>query len=912
MTVLLARALLVVCAALAGAAGMAIEVTLVRSAGLALGYGRSAAVAPALWISGWALGAWLAGRSRLPLVRALAVVAVVGVVLPVLGGRLLLGPGASSAQLGLATALGWLVPAVVALPQGAFAPLLARAWSPGGARGVGWLFCASFAGGVPGALWWADACAGQAGLELSLAISGASAALAAALAACVCLATTDDAAKAGADPGQAYRGADPLGKEGRATLPMTRAMLVVGLVTAWTIVASWVVLRLGTLWLGGMQPALSAVLSANLAALSVGALLLPRLVPAGIQGVRVVIALCAVGGLWALVSPALLSDLGAGRAVRALVLGGPMLVSFGAIVPCLYRATGGEGGRRLGDLLLGESLGAAIGAPLAHALLVPAFGLAGALGVATISCGLTALVLLDLREPRALSCVAAALICGVLLALAPEPALRSPQLTNPALQVHAFYEDSSFAVSVVDDGVRGERTLLTDEFRATGTGDDYLYMRVLGHLPVLLHPDPRTVAVLAFGTGTTAGSVSLHPEVERIEVLELSRAVIDFAGWFEDVNHGVCSEGLPGLLDEGDGQARVVVRLGDGRRTLRGTPGRYDVLTMEPLLPDSPFAVYLYTREFYSVARAALAEGGLVCQWVPPHALEPRTFEAVVDSFTGAFPWSGLFLFGSQLVLVGADEVPALDPSRFPSPGAAPELEAELMRLGLARPEGLLARWVCGGGSWGPVERELLDMDPWIVYARRDRGAAVLGDLARNMASMRRVEEDPPAEWAVGAGIEAWERLEVVRLVRRAREAHEREEALRARVQLPVDSSLPAVDELVERLRERERGAAADPEWVVLERRIRFDQARTGGVLALGARRDREAFDLLTLAASLRPGRADVHLFVAIAALRLGQAQVARAAAQEALERCPRLLETPQGEAALRLGGAQLLEVMPG
>ena len=180
--------------------------------------------------------------------------------------------------------------------------------------------------------------------------------------------------------------------------------------------------------------------------------------------------------------------------------------------------------------------------------------------------------------------------------LEPEPALASPALDRPDFEILAFTEDAEFAVSVVRDSLRGERTLLTDEFRATAIGDEYLYMRVLGHLPVLFHPDPRRVGVLALGTGTTVGSVSLHPDVERIDVLEISRAVVEFAPYFEEVHLGALDEGLPGLLELEEGE-RVGLYLGDGRRTLARLPeGSLDVLTMELNMDEPVVGVAVLVR----------------------------------------------------------------------------------------------------------------------------------------------------------------------------------------------------------------------------------------------------------------------------------------------------------------------------
>jgi len=921
------RALVLVGAALAGCGGLALEVVLLSCAGLALGYGRSAAIGLAVWIATWAVGAWVAGRSagappRRFVALGLACLGAAGV-----STQVLLWAGHRAPGSLVASVLGGLAIALAAFPQGLFLPWLARldAAGSGRARDLSILFGANLSGSVLGSFALGDWCAGRVGRVPTAWIAGAASLVAALLAAH--LARRARGAVAGT-PGVAAPAPRALGRGA--------AGVVIGIATLWTLGLEWVGLRLGVLWLGDMQPALSAVLAASLIALFVGALALPPLVFRDARGVALLLALGGLATLWPLHAAPGLRALDAWLAkpreggalpgamppeaivalsawvlhptrvlrevpalrelAQALLLVGPALLPFGAVVPVVHRVVAGESGRRLGALLLHEAWGALLGVPLVHFFLVPRFGLAGALAGLCI-CGALAALALARATPR--GALPAAMLCAlgaVHAATARQPALDAPVLADPALETLAFTEDESFAVTVVDDGVRGERTLLTDAFRATAVGDDYLYMQVLGHLPVLLHPAPRRVAVLAFGTGTSAGAVFQHEAVRRIEVLELSRAVCEQAAFFEEVNHGVLAAGLDRLLDAAP-QERVAVLLGDGRRRLAERPRRYDVITMEPLLPDSPFAVYLYTREFYARAREALTEGGLLCQWVPPHALEPAKFEVVVDAFTRAFPWSGVFLFGTQVILVGGGEAPLLDPERFPRADSA--LGAALAALGLEAPSGVMARFVASGASGPRTARPLRDADPWIATRPRGRGGETLLWLPQNLRLLRGREEDPPSAWQVAADADAWRRLEGIRQLHRAREVHEIEFARLFGREMPVDPELRPLEEyrtaLLLLLPE-------DAEVQEFERTVRFEQGYQVGVRALTTGLDREARLLLEEAIAARPASAHVHLYLALALQRLGEAEGAAAEVRRAQELCPRILETVHGARAKTLG----------
>ena len=957
------RSGLYLCAALVGLGGLGLETLLLSTSVLALGFGRAGAIGLGAWVAAWALGALGASRLRAGPEGAsnARLLWRFGLAVPLCGLtaiELMLFAGRSAISEGAAGALALAALALAALPQGAFLPLLTRSLASQSARELGALLAASLAGsmlgavafsgplpgalGIPGAVLLAglaSALAGLIGARLSRTAGVAPRALARAaqLAGARTHATRAKASSAKAGRANEQRASEsladrPSADRSSADGPSARlAGLTIGLATLWMIGLEWVCLRLSGLWSGGMQPAIGALIAASLLALALGSCCLPALLPRGARGLTILFGLASLGNAWPIVAAPALEwcRLAGGRELAlACVLCLPALAAFGAILPCVHGSMPGESGRRLGSLLAHEAWGAALGAPLVHWVLVPRFGLGGSLGVLGLA-GL-ALAALWLRfAPRpAWSALALASGLVVFCFQAREPALASPKLSAPEFELLAFREDSDFAVSVVDDGLLGERTLLTDEFRATGTGDDYLYMRALGHIPLLLHPDPRRVAVLAFGTGTTAGAVSLHPEVRSIEVLELSPAVISFAGWFEEVNHGVLGrqaspppEAAAGGVRAGAATVRASVTLGDGRRSLANRGGRFDVITMEPLLPDSPFAVYLYTADFYRTARRALAPGGLLCQWVPPHALEARTFDAVVDAFARAFPWSGFFLSGTQLVLVGGAAAPELDPGRFPSgagesgesgeSGAAEgisqvqaRLRAALSELGLETPEALASRFVASGRDWPLVARPLTDADPWIIYARRERGALALGDLPTNLGRLRALAGEWPESWAASLGAPAQARRRAVRELQRLREDWEAARAARAGWPDPEASlrwrwfSGELAGDPIEVIADSLRGRLpGDPELASFLRLVHFERSRTSAFLALAAEQDREALELALEAASLRPRRGDVHLLVGLAAQRLGQHELARKALEQAFARCPRLLETAQGRA---------------
>ena len=265
-------------------------------------------------------------------------------------------------------------------------------------------------------------------------------------------------------------------------------------------------------------------------------------------------------------------------------------------------------------------------------------------------------------------------------------------------------------------------------------------------------------------------------------------------------------------------------------------------------------------------------------------------FDAVVDAFARSFPHTSLWLFDTQLVLIGGDEPAALDARRFP--GAGP-LQAALVELGVAGAPRLAAHRVGEGDAWPRGARPLTDADPWVLYRPRRTGAALLADLPHNLRSLGRIESSPEP---VGPAADLWRGQ---RALARARAAHAWDEA---------EARGAACDDPLRPDLARELAAAGellgpeDPALSVLRSELAFLDALRDGVGLLAGGAPKAALPQLVSAAELRPERGDVHLYLSAALQALGADSGARAAWDAARERCPRILETGPGERALALG----------
>jgi len=172
-------------------------------------------------------------------------------------------------------------------------------------------------------------------------------------------------------------------------------------------------------------------------------------------------------------------------------------------------------------------------------------------------------------------------------------------------------------------------------------GRDLIHIR-LGVIPTLLHPNPKDIAVIGFGAGSTVYGIGCQPDTEHITCFEVMSNQPTVLREFGRKFHVTA---VPSLLED----KRFKFRFQDGREALQNEPQKYDVIEADPPYPSRGFAGNLYSLEYFQLLKSRLKPGGYAVSWDPPSTHVRETFCAV---FPYAYEAGGYILIGSEKPLV--------------------------------------------------------------------------------------------------------------------------------------------------------------------------------------------------------------------------------------------------------------------
>jgi spermidine synthase len=424
--------------------------------------------------------------------------------------------------------------------------------------------------------------------------------------------------------------------------------------------------------------------------------------------------------------------------VRSLVAVFPAAFLWGASFPLAIGAVVGPGqdaGKLVGRVYAANTVGAIIGAVFFSIVVIPTWGTRNGerlLIAVAIVASIVAFAGLfrrgveerpakkSSRQPPSMGGVGAlAVAMSVVIAIV--LAARTPEIppglvaygrflptytTQPRYLYVGEGMNSSIAVSEEADGARNFH--VAGKVEASTLPQDMRLQRMLGHMSALFDNDPKTVLVVGFGAGVTAGSFTLYPNIKRIVICEIEPLIPGVVStYFRKENYNVAND------------PRVEIVYDDARHFILTTNEKFDVITSDPINPWVKGAATLYTKEYFELVKQHLKPGGVVTQWVPLYESLPDVVKSEVATFFNVFPagsvWSNdIQGKGYDVVLAG---------HATPQPINIDSMQARLQRPENAGVAQSLAEvgFTDAFSLLGTYAGQARDLAPWLADAQINR-----------------------------------------------------------------------------------------------------------------------------------------------------------------------------------------------
>lgn len=431
--------------------------------------------------------------------------------------------------------------------------------------------------------------------------------------------------------------------------------------------------------------------------------------------------------------PAFVFQLDLARALWALA---PAPLLWGASFPLAVAAAAEKGqdpAALLGRVYAANTIGAICGAILFGIVMVSWFGTQNAQRALIVFSALSALLLLApvlLRAPEGrdgwparvrLPVAGAGVVVAILLVVGVSPippvliayGRYAPTYDPPVALYVGEGRNSSVAVTELSDGTRNLH--IGGKVVASTEQQDMRLQGMLGHLTALLHDDPKSVLVVGFGAGVTAGTFVTHPGIERIVIAEIEPLIVRQASsYFTEANNAV--------LDD----PRVEVVFDDARHFLLTTDEKFDLITSDPIHPWMKGAAALYSEEYFRLASQHLNDGGVITQWVPLYESSTEAVKSEMATFFQAFPegtvWGNTYDGSGYDVVMAAKLGPLeIDLDRFVARLQSPDhsfVAMDLTEVGFSRTMDLLSTYAANSS----------DLEGWLADAEinRDRSLRLM------------------------------------------------------------------------------------------------------------------------------------------------------------------------------------------
>lgn len=171
------------------------------------------------------------------------------------------------------------------------------------------------------------------------------------------------------------------------------------------------------------------------------------------------------------------------------------------------------------------------------------------------------------------------------------------------------------------------KVLVIDGYIMLTEKDEFVYHEMITHVPMSVNPNIKKILVIGAGDGGTVRELTRYNTVERIDMVEIDKMVVD-----------VCVDHIPQtackLSDE-----RVNLYFEDGLKFVKTKENEYDLIIVDSTDPVGP-GMELFTVDFYENCFKALKEDGILVNQheSPYYAREAAAMQRAHEKIKKVFP----------------------------------------------------------------------------------------------------------------------------------------------------------------------------------------------------------------------------------------------------------------------------------
>ncbi len=213
------------------------------------------------------------------------------------------------------------------------------------------------------------------------------------------------------------------------------------------------------------------------------------------------------------------------------------------------------------------------------------------------------------------------------------------------------YKSDVQKIDIVDTDLFG-RILITDGLVMSAEKDEFIYHELLVHVPMNVKENVRNVLVIGGGDGGTVRELSKYDSIQRIDMVEIDKDIIEITQ--KNTN-----------LWKGVDFSRLNLVIGDGFSYVKETKEKYDLVITDISGPVD-ISISFYSEDFFRNLYSILTEDGVgVIQgesyYIAPFLVKyllsvSKKIFKVSEIYSGYIP---SFIFPWSFVIVSKKNVPS-------------------------------------------------------------------------------------------------------------------------------------------------------------------------------------------------------------------------------------------------------------